>query len=334
VLKTDRVLRAGPLAVLRLTEAQPGETFLFWEALHHGAGVAVLIAALIGRLTLGMVERFSASRFWLDARRVGATRVHYLGSVLAMVLRQPETGEDRSHGVAIAWGGGCPIELWPAVERRFGVQLREGYGLSEMTTFCTLNLGGRVGSIGLPLSWYRAAVMDEGGGVVPTGDTGELCFCCADPRVGFHGYFRNEAADAACLRDGWFRTGDLARQDVDGYLYFAGRAKDSIRRRGINISAWEVERIVIEHPSIAEVAVVGVPSELGDEDIKLFIRTAAGETLSIPGFLAWCRQRLPKFQMPRYLAFTDDFPRTPTQRIRKAELSRDTIECVDAERIG
>ncbi|MCC7283577.1 MAG: AMP-binding protein [Acetobacteraceae bacterium] len=334
VLKSDRTLRAGPMAILRLTEARPGETFMLWEALHHGAGIAVVIAAVLGRLTLGMVGRFSASRFWSQARELGATRVHYLGSVLPMLLKQPEQPEDRTHGVAIAWGGGCPGTLWRAVEDRFGVAIREGYGLSELVTFVTANLEGRVGSIGKPLSWYDAQVMDDAGRVCAPGEVGELCLRAHDPRLGFLGYFRNPAASAACMRDGWFRTGDLAQRDAEGFLAFGGRAKDSIRRRGINISAWEVERVLLDHPAIEEVAMVGVPSELGEDEIKIFVRLADGATLEPPELLQWCAPRLPRFQLPRFVTFVDDFPRTPTQRVRKMELPRTTDGCWDLEKSG
>ncbi|MBR0665472.1 ATP-dependent acyl-CoA ligase [Roseomonas hellenica] len=331
VLKSDRTLRAGPMAILRLTEARPGDTLLFWEALHHGAGVAVVIAAILGRLRLGMVDRFSASRFWQQARESGATRVHYLGSVLPMVLRQPERPDDRDHGVRMAWGGGCPPEIWRAVEQRFGVEIREGYGLSELITFCTLNLTGKPGSIGRPLSWYEAMVADPEGRPLPPGEAGELCFRAKEAGLHFLGYFRNGPATAEAMRDGWFRTGDLARQDEEGDLFFVGRAKDSIRRRGINVSAWEVERVLLEHPAIEEVALIGVPSELGEDEIKIFVRRAAGATLDAASLLRWCAPRLPRFQLPRYVAFVADFPRTPTQRIRKLELPRDTAGCWDLE---
>ncbi|WP_426955551.1 AMP-binding protein [Muricoccus radiodurans] len=332
VLKSDRNLRAGPIALLHLTQAKPGESFLFWEAMHHGAGVAVLIAAVMGRLTLGMVERFSASRFWSDAKAVGAARVHYLGSVLPMVLKQPPGPHDRDHGVSIAWGGGCPADIWQAVQDRFGVTIREGYGLSELITFTTLNMTGKLGSVGRPLSWYEAKVADPEGHELPRGETGELLFRAREPGLHFRGYFRNETASADTMHpEGWFRTGDLARMDVDGDLFFAGRAKDSVRRRGINISAWEVERVLLDHPEVEEVALVGVPSALGEDEIKVFIRRAAGAALTAGALIRWCEPRLPRFQLPRYVAFVDDFPRTPTQRVRKLELSRGTADSWDRE---
>lgn len=331
VLKSDRTLRAGPRGILRLTEAGSGDTFLFWEAMHHGAGVAVLIAAILERITLAMVPRFSASRFWTDARTLGATRVHYLGSVMPMVLKQPPAPEDRAHKVRIAWGGGCPPEIWPAIEERFGVEIREGYGLSELITFTTLNLDGPVGSIGRALGYYEAAVFAEDGTLASPGEVGELAFRALAPGLGFLGYFRNEQATAEAMRGEWFLTGDLARRDAEGWLYFAGRGKDSVRRRGVNISAWEVERVLLDHPAIEECALIGVPSELGEDEIKVFLRLAPGAALNPAELITWCRPRMPAFQLPRYIAFASDFPRTPTQRIRKSELSREVAGCWDRD---
>jgi carnitine-CoA ligase len=136
------------------------------------------------------------------------------------------------------------------------------------------------------------------------------------------------------MKGDWFCTGDLARRDEQGYYYFAGRKKDVVRRRGINISAWEVERVVGEHEAIAECALVGVPSDLGDEELKLFVRVADGASLDAAALIAWCKPRLPHFQVPRYVAFIDEFPKTPTQRIRKNELPRTLQGVWDAEQAG
>jgi len=174
VLKSDRTLRAGPMGTLRLTGAAPGDVFFLWESLHHGAGVAVLIAAVLEKITLAMVDRFSASQFWDAVRHHRATHIHYLGGVLPMLLKQPQRADDREHAVRIAWGGGCPLEIWNAFSNRFGVQMREGYGLSEMITFVTINIDGPVGSIGKPLSYFDVRLVDDGGDEVATGVAGEL----------------------------------------------------------------------------------------------------------------------------------------------------------------
>jgi len=334
VLKSDRTLRAGPMGTLRLTGAVPGDVFFLWESLHHGAGVAVLIAAVLEKITLAMVEHFSASQFWIFVRRYRATHIHYLGGVLPMLLKQPPRTDDRDHAVRIAWGGGCPPETWNEFVARFGVEMREGYGLSEMITFVTINPDGPIGSIGRPLSYFEVKLVDDNGAQVATGVPGELLVRAREPGLHFLGYFRNEDATREAMLDDWFRTGDLVRSDADGWLYFAGRKKDSVRRRGINISAWEVERVVGEHSAIEECALIGVPGELGDDELKLFVRLVSGAQLDPAEFLRWCVPRLPYFQIPRYLETIAEFPKTPTQRIRKNQLSQSTAAAIDLSTYG
>ena len=335
VLKSDRTLRAGPIATQALTDRRPGDVLLLWEALHHGAGVAVLIGAVLERITLAMVPRFSASRFWDDARRYNVTHIHYLGGVLPMLLAQPPRADDRKHGVRIAWGGGCPIEVWKRFEDRFAVEIREGYGLSELITFVLVNAHGPEGSIGKPLPWYEARLLDAEGNGVERGQSGEIAVRAHDERLGFLGYFRNAEASAAAWRDiagqRWYLTGDLGRQDPEGWYYYAGRSKDCVRRRGINISAWEVERVMNEHEDVEESALVGVPGQLGDDELLLYVRPVSGRTIEPGALIRWCEPRIPRFQVPRYVAFVDDFPRTPTQRIRKGDLPRDVAGLWDRE---
>lgn len=334
VRKSDCHLRAGAEAVLRLTEAGPGDVFLFWEALHHGAGVAVALAALKGGFRLAMVERFSASRFWDDARTAGATHVHYLGGVVAMLMKQPPRADDRHHRVRIAWGGGCPPALWQGFAERYGVQVREGYGLSELLTFVTMNLGGPAGSIGKPLSHYELRIADEHGEPVPAGTTGEITLRARIPGIGFLGYADSPEADRAARRGDWFLTGDLATQDADGWLTYAGRGKDMLRRRGINISAWEVEQVIAGHPELEEVALVGVPGELGDDELLLYVRPREGRRVDPLELVRWAESRLPYFQLPRYVKVIAEFPKTPTQRIQKKDLPRVTHDAWDLEASG
>ncbi len=334
VLKSDRSLRAGPMGTLALTGAKDGDVFLLWEPLHHGAGVAVLIAALMEPITLAMVERFSASQFWEQVRHYDVTHIHYLGGVLPLLLKQPASPLDREHKVRMAWGGGCPLDVWRAFEERFGVVLREGYGLSEMTTFVTINPEGRLGSCGRPLPFYEVRLLGEDGQEVAAGEPGEIVVKPLEAGLAFKGYFRMEQASADLVQDGWFSTGDLARRDGDGFLFYSGRKKDSVRRRGVNISAWEVERIVLTHDDVEECALIGVPSEMGDDDLKLFIRSAPGRAPDPIDLIRWCESRMPYFQIPRYIEGIEEFPKTPTQRIKKSDLSRSVAGCFDLDRSG
>ncbi|TIV04310.1 MAG: ATP-dependent acyl-CoA ligase [Mesorhizobium sp.] len=153
-----------------------------------------------------------------------------------------------------------------------------------------------------------------------------------EPGVLTVGYFGNPEATSDALHDGWLYTGDLATMDADGFIRFHGRKKDSLRRRGENISAWEVERVLNDHPEVAECALIGVKSDVGDDDLKLFVRRNEGSRVTASELLEWSRERLPKFQVPRFWAFLDEFRKTPTQRIQKQFLSTNIEDCdFDAE---
>ncbi|KZD08542.1 hypothetical protein AUP43_08395 [Oceanibaculum pacificum] len=330
--RSDRVLQIGSIGCLLIGDMEPGDVWLFWEPLYHGAGHQTVFAAIMEKVTLALVPRFSASQFWDQARRYGATKIHYIGGILPILLKQPARDNDRDHKVKIAWGAGCPADIWEEFETRFGVEVHEGYGLSEVANYVTINSGGPRGSIGRPLPWFSVRLVDDADRDVPPGDTGEIVVKGKQP--GYTSASLNKVRTTTA--DGWIKTGDLGRFDADGYLFFTGRKSDSLRRRGENISAWEVERIVARHPAIEECALVGVDSGLGagDDDLKLFVKLKPGEALEPLALIQWCEGKMPYFQIPRYVAFTDDFPKTPSQRIRKAELSRALTDCWDMNATG
>lgn len=334
VTVTDRMLRCCGHASSRLTEHRPGDVFYHWEPLYHIGGSEVLIMAIQNRITLAMVDRFSVSRFWDDVRDVGATHIHFLGGVLALLLKQPPRPDDRQHPVRLAWGGGCPEDVARAFQERFGIPIRECYGMTEASSFTTQNLTGKPGSVGKPVPWFDVRIADERGQALGPGQRGE--FLVRD-RVGgliTKGYFNNPEATAATLRDGWLHSGDVGYYDEDGDFYFAGRIKDSIRRRGENITAFEIERVANEHPDVVETAVIGVPNELADEDIKIFLHVRPDATLDPLDFVRWAEMRMARFQVPRYVAFVDAFQKTPSERIRKDVLSRETRGVFDIETSG
>jgi crotonobetaine/carnitine-CoA ligase len=147
-------------------------------------------------------------------------------------------------------------------------------------------------------------------------------------------YHKDPETTAKTIRDGWLYTGDLAYRDEEGFIFFLGRKKDSLRRRGENISAWEVERVINDHPAVEESALIGVTNELADEDLKLFVKLKAGRALGADELLRWCEPRLASFQIPRFVAFVDEFRKTPTQRIQKQFLSKAIDDgCFDRDRV-
>ena len=283
--------------------------------------------ALDRAVQVALTDTFSASRFWRECRACGATQIHFLGGILQMLLAQPRSQDERAHRVRVAWGGGAPPSVWRAFEDRFGIEVRENYGMTEASSLTSINRDVRFGTVGRPVPWFDVQIADARARHLPTGERGEIVVRAREPGLITPGYFRDPEATARALRDGWLHTGDLGMLDADGYLHFLGRVKDCIRRRGENISAWEIEHIVDAMDAVAESAAIGVPGALGDEEIKLFVKPANGPPIGPETVIAWCRERLAPFQVPLYLAFVDEFEKTGTQRIRKETLSRATDDC-------
>lgn len=326
---TDCMLRVSGWAAALSSDVRPGDVFFLWEPLYHIGGCQVLITALMERATIALVERFSASRFWDQVRETGSTQIHFFGGILAILLKEPPNPRDRDHKARVAWGANCPPAIWRAFQSRFGTRMREAYGMTEASSFTSINSDEKMGSVGRPLPYFEVRLVDDAGQDVPTGQNGEIWVRGREPGLITPGYFRNPEATEATFRDGWLRTGDLGSFDADGFLYFAGRKKDSLRRLGENISAFEVERVFQDHPDVAECAVVGVDNDIGDQDVKLIVRLADGRHPDPAEIVRWSLPKLARFQVPRYIAFIDEFPKTPTQRIRKEMLSKTAEGCWD-----
>ena len=179
------------------------------------------------------------------------------------------------------------------------------------------------GSIGKPFNPYR--IVDDEDHDVPAGEPGELLFKIDDAAHRKVEYYKDIAASQAKVSGGWFRSGDLVRADADGNLYFVDRKSDSVRRRGENISSWEVERVLNEHPAVMESAVFGVPSELGEDEVMAIVVPKEGCDLSAPDLVAFARERIASFMVPRFVEFRRELPKTETHRVRKAELKREGV---------
>lgn len=329
VIVSHRMLRLAAESVALLSEAKERDVFFVWEPLYHIGGAQLLPLPMIRGATLAMVERFSASRFWQQVREERASHIHYLGGILQILLKQPPSPLDRQHGVRIAWGGGCPPDIWPQFRDRFGIAIRECYGMTEASSLTTCNLTGLVGSVGRPMPWFTVKLLDAAGQAVAAGERGEIVVETSVPGAIFAGYLDNPEATAKALRPDGFHTGDLGSFDAQGNLSFHGRMTDSVRCRGENVSAWEVEHVAAEHEAVEDCAMIGVAAEIGEQDIKLFVKPRAGQRLDPAAFSDWLSRRLAPYQNPRYIAFVDDFERTASQRIMKHKLSTRLEDCWD-----
>ncbi len=221
--------------------------------------------------------------------------------------------------------------MWRLFPERFGVTLTEVYGQTEASSFCVMNTHGMPGAVGRPLPPFDVALIDGNGAPVEDGRIGQITIAANPPELLTPGYLYDPDATDNAFRNGRFITGDLARRDGHGNLIFAGRLNQTIRRRGENVSALEIEAAINAHPAIADCAAIGVPAEIGEEDILVVVQPGPGADVAPPDLIAWLGGRLATFQLPRYVKFVDHLPRTSSERIAKADISRSITGAWDAE---
>jgi crotonobetaine/carnitine-CoA ligase len=295
----------------------------FFPLFHQNARYTGVIPALCAGATIRIERKLSTSTFWETCDRDGITAFNYLGSVLRLILNV--TGPERragTHTVAKAFGAGAVREVWSEFEQRLGIGLFETYGLSE-APMATINAPGQsrapAGSAGRASALFDVAIFDENDCPVGPGETGEIVLRprCAD--VMMIGYHNKADATVEAWRNLWFHTGDRGSLSQQGELFFEERCKDSIRRRGENISAWEVESIIQQHAGVAEAAVYGLPSADLDEEVAVSI-VPSGDVVDFVSILAFARERLPSYAVPTLLRSVGDLPRTPTAKVKKDEL--------------
>lgn len=290
--------------------------------LFHGAALLnITLHGIYAGATVVIGDRFSASRFWTDVKANGITMFNALGSVLPMLLAQQPRDDDRDNPVRRVFAAPAPPDVLMPFEDRFDLHIVEGYGLSEIKNVTYNPLTGRkIGSIGKPTRTTELQIQGENGQPLAPGAVGEIVYRPRASGVMYTHYLADPEATIASMRDLWWRTGDLGYADDDGFYYFVDRKKDALRRRGENISSYEVESVLLSFPGITEAAAVGTPSELGEDEVLAVIGTDNPDNLNLDALYDHCDQRLPHFMVPRYFRVLADLPRTPTGKIRKAEL--------------
>jgi crotonobetaine/carnitine-CoA ligase len=257
----------------RMVNVQPDDIlFTTLPLFHINAQAHTTLGAISANATIALSKKFSASRFWDEIRAHGATIFNSLGSMIPILIKQPEREDDRNNPARVTACAATPKEFWRTFEERFGVKIIEGYGLTETAGFCISNPieFTRIPSIGKEFPYIKTKIVDENDNPVKTGEIGELLIKPLVEHSIMEGYYKMPEKTAETMKDGWFHTGDRVYEDEDGYLYFSDRLKQCIRRRGENISSWEIEKVVNQHPKVLESAAVGVPSEFGEEDVKIY----------------------------------------------------------------
>ncbi|MBI2059876.1 MAG: AMP-binding protein [Nitrospirae bacterium] len=293
---------------------------------HANALMVTTLLSLYAGARVVFSDRFSATHFWNEVRASGATVFNSIGSMISILMKQPPTSLDRTHKVTRMISAACPKEQWAPFQERFGVQLIETYGAVDGGGIATFNLGyGPPGSVGKPIPGTRYMLIGEDGNDVGIGRPGELAHYLGwkiDLSVEFH---RNPEASREKCRDGWVYTGDLMTRDRNGYLTFVGRKTDSMRVRGENVSAFEIESAANRRPAVLESAAFGVASDLGEQDVMLVVVPAPGGTVDPAKLRAELAREIPKHALPRYIRVVESIPKTGTHRVIKQPLQEEGI---------
>jgi carnitine-CoA ligase len=289
--------------------------------LFHTNALNTFFQALLTGATQHVLPRFSVSDFWPALQRSGATVTYLLGAMVPMLLSRPPSPEERAHRVRVALAPGVPEHLHAAFFARTGIRFVDGYGSTETNFVIGSTASARVpGRMGRAGAGIALRVVNDVGASVPEGTPGELALKAKDPQAFSAGYFANPEKTAEAWRDGWFHSGDRVVQHADGTLSFLDRLKDSIRRRGENISSFEVEHALASHPAIAACAVFPVPSPLAEDEVMAAIVVKPGQHTSPQDLAVHCAGLLPRFAVPRYIDIVADLPRTENGKVQKFAL--------------
>ncbi|MGE7418644.1 AMP-binding protein [Methylobacterium tarhaniae] len=293
--------------------------------LFHVGGTIPVMGMLARGGSVAIIEAFSTGEFWNQVRDTRSTCILLLGAMATFIVKLPASLQDRDHTLRTVII--VPLaEDARAFSERFGVTVWTLYNMSEISTQLVSGPNPpRTGICGRPREGAHVRLVDENDCEVGPGEVGELIVHAGDPWSLNSGYFRNEAATAKAWRNGWFHTGDAFRINEDGDWVFFDRMKDAIRRRGENVSSFEVEAEVARHPAVNEVSVVGVPSELSEEELICVVACVEGMSLDPAELIEFLRPRMAHFMIPRYVRIVDALPRTPTAKIRKHLLREEGV---------
>ena len=321
-----------------LTRLAEDDCYFITTPLYHAnAALVQVYPALLRGARAVIAKGFSASEWLAQARRSGATVTNLLGVMMEFVFRQPPRASDRDHRLRVVLGQPAPALIAEDFMRRFNVKVLEYYGMTEIGLVTLMPWDGfRPGSCGVAVSeFFELRIVDPATDEdVAPGQPGELIVRPQEPWAFNQGYWRMPDRTAEALRNVWYHTGDALKQDDDGYYYFTDRIRDVIRRRAVNISSYDVERVVAEHPAVADCAAVAVPLEVagGEDEIKLCLVLRGDDPFSPEEFLSWCEVRMPYFAVPRYLEILPELPRTPTNKIQKHMLRRSGVTAATWDR--
>ena len=317
------------LARIRLNSNPSGPqdiTYTPMPLFHNNALATGITATVLSGGTIAISPRFSVSNFWPDIARTGATVVSLVGSMATLLADAADCDAARRCYGQVHTVRGVPFSdtVKKAWQTRFGSKFvgSNDYGMTEVAVVTTLPGGAYAapGSSGKRHPDFDLRIVDENDHEVPDGQAGEIVVRPNRPNIMFSGYWRRPEATVAAMRNQWFHTGDVGRFDEDGFFYFVDRKKDYLKRRGENISSFEMEAAIKGHACVQEVAVHAVPSTLGDDDVKVTIVLKLGEHVSEEELCRWIIERVPYYAVPRFIEYRESLPKNPQDKVLKYQL--------------
>lgn len=327
--------------IIQAMKLESDDIYLSTLPLYHANAqfMAIYPSLIMGGLCV-LYKKFSASGFVGQLHESGATVTNALGVMLPFVMAQPPSKRDRSHRLRRIQCAPSPAAYADEFEERFGVgTFVEAFGMTEICIpiIAPQGVPKPGGSCGLLNSkWFDVRIVDpDTDELLPDGQVGEAIVRSKEPWTLNAGYIGMPEATLATWRNLWFHTGDALKRDLDGWYYYVDRIKDSIRRRGENISSYEIEAAVRSHPSVLEVAAVAVPADQkgGEDEVMIFV-VPSSDALNPPDLIDWCEPNIPAFAVPRYVRMIAELPKTPSEKVQKAELRKIGVDQATWDRLG
>ena len=311
--------------IARTWQRRPDDIILTPLPLFHFNAISIcVVGTLLTGGSAAIERRFSVSNFWPEIKRMGATMVSMLGSPAILIANADDHPDQQGHRLRLCAAAPMPPDTDRLWQQRFGCKtFSAGYGLTEASLISMLDAGepNKPGAAGKPnLVEFDVRLVDDADVEVAPGEVGEIVCRPNGPNLMFAGYWNRPDSTVEATSNLWFHTGDLGRIDEDGFIYFVDRKKDALRRRGENISSFEMEKVLFSHAAIKDVAVHAVPSPIGEDDVKVTAVLQDDARVSEEELCRWVAERVPYFAIPRYVEFRADLPRNPVGRVLKYQL--------------
>ncbi len=301
------------------------DRFLINMPIFHIGGMGVIFVMLCRGGSIAVMDGFDTEKFWPFVRESKTTAFFLLGVMTTFLLKQEPSDDDKNHDVRLAFM--VPLtETCTEFYERFGIDVYTIFNMTEISSPIVSEPNPtKRGTCGKKRDGVDVRLVDENDCEVAPGEIGEMIVRTDRPWGMNSGYYKNPEATAEAWRNGWFHTGDCFRQDSEGYFYFVDRMKDAMRRRGENISSFEVEAEVVAYPEVREAAAYAVPSDLGEDDVMISVAPVAGKTIDPKVLIEFLGERMPYFMVPRYIRVLDELPKTPSSKVMKHVLRTEGV---------